>query len=446
MAVRQATTVVVLAFSSGMLSGCEIKLPFGMQPICLPTSDIPLLGKFAGNSSDCPEDADAAGAAAAITTTATTTTTTTTTKSPMERMLHMPLNQWPMIYAHDAGTGYFKDDVCKGLASVTNNWAVNQQRGGFKAQLECGARAFDVRPYVSGGKLIFHHGDVHFNHDFSAAMRDITEWLKGEPDEFVLLYINDCGGGGDCSKKSIDAVRAAGIQVLHHNSLASMTLGSAKEKGRLSGGGSALAFVDGIETNYDASIQCYRGGHDCTDGADGHARMKSMYAYLDRTLNGARSNRDNGRLWLAQAHWQYDHGSVFRGTMAGHCIIDNERKVLGAGVNTLVARKIRDGAYPHVNLLGVDNVCHSGPELLQALRDNVPADPQKLYGTFQGLRAAVGLAAHWGPAFGLASALGALGAGGALVARRAVARRRGGSDRDARREQLSLISATDDAA
>ena len=50
------------------------------------------------------------------------------------------LNEWPMIMAHDAATTY--------LPSTTevNRFAKTQSDGGFASMLNCGVRAFDLRP------------------------------------------------------------------------------------------------------------------------------------------------------------------------------------------------------------------------------------------------------------------------------------------------------------
>jgi hypothetical protein len=55
-----------------------------------------------------------------------------------------PLNEWPMIMAHDAATTYLE-------INGVNKWAKTQADGGPKALLDCGTRAFDWRPQVIDG-------------------------------------------------------------------------------------------------------------------------------------------------------------------------------------------------------------------------------------------------------------------------------------------------------
>ena len=82
-----------------------------------------------------------------------------------------PLTQWPMIFAHDAATSYLPG----GLLHQINDWTKTQPSGGFKKMLECGARAFDVRPYRASNTsdtITFHHGPIHVNKDFAEVLID----------------------------------------------------------------------------------------------------------------------------------------------------------------------------------------------------------------------------------------------------------------------------------
>ena len=50
-----------------------------------------------------------------------------------------PINEWPMIMAHDAATTYLKG----GLLHQIYDWTKTQPDGGATGLLNCGARSFD---------------------------------------------------------------------------------------------------------------------------------------------------------------------------------------------------------------------------------------------------------------------------------------------------------------
>jgi len=76
------------------------------------------------------------------------------------------------------------------------------QYGGFVEQIECGARAFDIRPYVKAdGSLIFHHGTALCDYPLKDALQEVVDWTTSNPDELVVLSEFSCWseeGGGDC--------------------------------------------------------------------------------------------------------------------------------------------------------------------------------------------------------------------------------------------------------
>ena len=61
-----------------------------------------------------------------------------------------------MVMAHDAATSYLKG----GFFHQINDWAKTQGDGGFTAMLNCGSRAFDVRPKMTSDGIHFHHGKI----------------------------------------------------------------------------------------------------------------------------------------------------------------------------------------------------------------------------------------------------------------------------------------------
>lgn len=59
----------------------------------------------------------------------------------------MPFNQFPMISSHDAGTGYLPLHTGHPVTDIINRFTKTQGVG-MTGQLDCGARAFDWRPYL----------------------------------------------------------------------------------------------------------------------------------------------------------------------------------------------------------------------------------------------------------------------------------------------------------
>jgi hypothetical protein len=86
-----------------------------------------------------------------------------------------PLNEWPMLQAHDAATTYLK-------SGLINRWAKTQQNGGISGMLNCAARAFDWRPTLTKDrKLLMHHGPDVINHPMSSALDELVAWSMAQP-------------------------------------------------------------------------------------------------------------------------------------------------------------------------------------------------------------------------------------------------------------------------
>jgi len=329
-----------------------------------------------------------------------------------------------MITTHDAGTGLATSPTCD-VAHQINNFLVTQPEGPLSSQLQCGARALDLRPYVQDGQLKIHHGSQVIDHDFSDAVNDLVAWANKHPGDIIYIYSSHCDGSSDddkaqCPQKMADAFAAAEIKLYQNpncNDLWSMTVGEAIETGRLSGGGSIVATWGCVAQNYDKTIQCYTSSLEgdlvaiqaLRTAAEQDARLQPVLAFAESKSSkeqGLMSNEalDNtsffhstkgapratcygsdssafDQLWdymtkttsqaqsyfsMAQAHWQYSTSAIAQGVLHGSCILEDEAS---AEVNKKVADKIRAGEFPYVNMLEVDNVCDGGPDLLAALRE-----------------------------------------------------------------------------
>lgn len=305
-----------------------------------------------------------------------------------------------MIMTHDAGTGYVNSETCS-FFHLENNYVITQKQGPFSSQLDCGARALDLRPYVDSGRLLMHHGPAMVDHDVADALSNVRGWVAQHPGELVVVYTSHCDGRSQsdrdsCKNKTAAVMAAVGIVELDCATLRGMTVADAMDRGRLDGsGGSVVAISDcGVDENYDPSVKCYGDiiqdgvaqqssamdvGRLLTDGGEpndhfvcyGSGAQKAfagLWAYMERECNTQEPpHADDGHLWTAQAHWQYDPKSISQGELHHSCIIADES---ASGVNKQLAAKIRQGAFKHMNLLEVDNVCDGGPALLQAMRDH----------------------------------------------------------------------------
>lgn len=299
-----------------------------------------------------------------------------------------PLIQWPMIMTHDAATSYYAKETCT-LVKAVANYVMTQVPGSFTSQLECGARAFDLRLKAEGSDLITHHGAVSINKKVSDILNEVVEWASKNPTELVLVYGSHCDGD-NCASMFSDALGAAKIPSLACGDIPSLTLGSAMQKGQLPNGGAVLAVYGCVEENYDPSIRCYEeilskgkpsqnqthklqakgfGPWNCY-GDDAQKAFDPFWAYMTKMSDGR--GKQQSKLWMTQAHWQTDASSIAQGEVESSCLLKDESK---SGVNEKLASKISSGLFPHINLLEVDDVCGGhGPDILKALRSRFSYD------------------------------------------------------------------------
>lgn len=339
-----------------------------------------------------------------------------------------PLNEWPMIITHDSGTSYYDDSgsTCSVIHPV-NNYVITQGQRFFK-QLECGARALDLRLYVEDGTLVMHHGSVAINVKLHDALLEVTSWAKQNPDELVMLYGSHCDGKSDsdkssCASKYDSVLGSMGIKRIDCGDIQGLTLGGAMDSGKLGTGGSVLAVYGCVSENWDDDVKCYDAV--TKDGADPVIALRSaaekdeslrpalelvLQKYGNRSIPeesrvtsgaehpeatlcwGSESDKAFNKLWsymsahcdtatapchglgrlcMAQAIWNADAAQIAQGILHLSCILDDESK---SGLNSKLAAKISSGTFKHINLLEVNNVCDHGPDILQALRGRFTYD------------------------------------------------------------------------
>lgn len=174
------------------------------------------------------------------------------------------LNQWPMLQAHDAGTGYLTPDGV--LEDIVYRFT-KTQFGNVSSQLDCGVRAFDWRPSLTGGVLGFAHGPVFVNHSMESAAAEVVAWAgmhaNEAEDALVLLIVADCNGQA-CWDAATAAFDAVGLPVLSGDAgcatASNLTLGAAMVAAALPSGGHALALMNCPS----APVQTYDDRCSCT--------------------------------------------------------------------------------------------------------------------------------------------------------------------------------------
>lgn len=294
--------------------------------------------------------------------------------------LDLPLNQWPMIEAHDSATGYLPI----GPLHVVNAWAVTQPsdtQTAITTQLNCGTRAFDWRPKVNNkGDLVMHHGAVEVGHAMADAAKEMVEWAAANSadEDLILLAVTDCEGA-DCYAKAQAVLTDAGVptHIVDCSALQGMTLGKALELSKLPGGGHLLPIYDCVDGNYHPEVTCsgYTNQdksefYTCyTDSKHKDFPVQRMFDHLDKVSQaGAPST---GRAWSMQALWQESADSVVIGTLHGSSLLKDEER---SQLNSQITAAVKSGRFPNINLLEVNNVCDGGSELLAALRARVTSE------------------------------------------------------------------------
>eukprot|EP00439_Symbiodinium_sp_Y106_P062407 s432_g9.t1 len=167
----------------------------------------------------------------------------------------VPLTSWPMLTTHDAATGYMQNPLDPRVT-----WGQTQpaSKHAFTDQLNCGARAFDMRPHVTDkGNVVFHHGDVEIMQDAETALAEIVQWAQQHPalEDFVLIYNWDCTGA-NCSTKVAGLLAKYGLATLANCSQLNLTLSAAASMASLPHGGHVLVANGCVQQHYNESLAC----------------------------------------------------------------------------------------------------------------------------------------------------------------------------------------------
>jgi hypothetical protein len=254
---------------------------------------------------------------------------------------------------------------------VVADWTKTQSVG-LAGQLECGARAFDYRPYYEDGVVFAHHGGVVIRTPMQQSLDEVVSWGSTHPSgELVVLFLTACDGDDGCRDAAIALTESSGVKVITDCAdLTSLTYEAALDMSALATGGNVLAVYDCMDSHYDSTINCYGKGYACynntwsTETSTQPWQQMTEYALA----TSAATPPSNGHLWMIQTHWQSDAASVTLGTLhQSSLLLDEERSQL----NMWTAEQIEEGGFKHMNMVEVDNVCDAGPRILQALRKSV---------------------------------------------------------------------------
>jgi hypothetical protein len=306
-----------------------------------------------------------------------------------------PVNEWPLVMAHDAATTYSSPGVVDNLAVIT------QPQGGFQKLLDCGARALDLRVkygvyassllnkipkwlqpiHINTKMLMFHHGVIDIPKPVSAGLNDVVEWASKHQNgalDMVFLLSSHCEGD-QCEQRFEAALKRRGIRTISTTELQGKTVADMVKFSTLPTGGAVLAVLDWDRdgnSNYDENVQCVEAItlQKCFTNSIpffdsplgllhyGPGPLDRMMKYIHKTVEDGPPA--DGSLWGVQCLWQQS-GLAFAALKRGPV-----KQEEFSGLNKLVTKKIKDGEIDSskLNIVGVDNVCDGGLGLAAALQ------------------------------------------------------------------------------
>ncbi len=278
------------------------------------------------------------------------------------------LNQYGMIQTHDSATGEIHDE----RELILAKWS-RTQNGGIIDQLNCGARSLDYRPYLSKSNVLFaHHGPVVVNKSMKSTLEELIAWGRQNPTELVVLSLSHCVDerfhnnyySNACYDAMLDLLKTFHIHTITNDDcspLNTMTMENALAHGNI------LA-VAGCSTGYwDPKLTCTAKEYVCYDSWPANSSHIPWTNFENAVFEwSSYVPVDDGKFWGWGSNWQSSAESVIFGTLHNSSLILDEER---SNLNSWTAQTIRDGKFKFLNMLGVDNVCHNGAEIFQALQE-----------------------------------------------------------------------------
>lgn len=181
--------------------------------------------------------------------------------------------QAPFLMTHDSGTGYQYDLDPMKIATQTQ-WL------GLREQLECGARAFDMRVVAACGdfdQLHYHHSTNGWGFKSSETVAGtvplMIKWSQAHPEELVVIHLGHCYKADgvvtlgpvaprgwekiDChDDKMVGAFTKLGVKVeTNCNTINAWTLAQASQFATMAQGGKILMIPElCVRSNWDSSV------------------------------------------------------------------------------------------------------------------------------------------------------------------------------------------------
>ncbi len=278
------------------------------------------------------------------------------------------LNQYGMIQTHDSATGELDEERDKILAK----WS-RTQHGGIIDQLNCGARSLDYRPYLSkAGVLYAHHGPTVIYKSMRSTFEELIQWGRQNPTELVIVSLSHCVEerihnnyyGDGCHDAMLNLLEEFRIHTITNDDcspLNTLTMEKALTRGNI------LALVGCSNGYWDPSLTCTAKDYVCYDSWPENTSsipwtnlQNSVYQWSSFVPV------NDGKFWGWGSNWQSSAESVVFGTLHNSSLILDEER---SGINAWTAQAIRDGKFKYMNMLGIDNVCHNGADIFQALQE-----------------------------------------------------------------------------
>lgn len=101
------------------------------------------------------------------------------------------LSRTPMLYTHDAGTGWV------GPLDGRSSWMKTQEITPLH-QLQCGARMLDARVHFDGKTNRFDHGGALVDQSLETDMGSFLSFARDHPNDLIVLYISHCAKPTNC--------------------------------------------------------------------------------------------------------------------------------------------------------------------------------------------------------------------------------------------------------
>jgi hypothetical protein len=281
------------------------------------------------------------------------------------------LREKQFVLAHDSATGYVGDDIERNQ--------IKAQEKDFVGQLNCGARALDLRLGFqnSGGPLQFHHGPFYMtDQTVPNTMPGVRDWAAAHPSELVLLLLSHCFIGTDskgCDSAFTTPFTDLGIKVVTNaTQLAGMTVAEAEALAKLpNDGGMVLgiladdAYVD--STFGDAGGVVTYGPLGSGQPKDPNWNWDGLWSYADKVVVGSA----HGKPWMVQGIWQETGDVIASYLLFGYSILGQTGD---SSINSKLADKVEAGYFSGANFLLINKVDDQGQRIARAFGANTSID------------------------------------------------------------------------